>query len=92
MENRNKNSAIDKIEVDEILSEAKKQLLQDEYDAVKDIYDIYYFNNPNGKSFPIDLWAGMGFMKKVLMGSDWHGELDLKNSSQFSNFKDYVFR
>gem|GEM_PF-3479077 len=40
----------------------------------------------------MDLWAAFDFMKPVLMGSDWHGELDLKNKEQFRNFKDYVSR
>ena len=38
------------------------------------------------------LWAKIDFMKDILRGSDWHGEVDLKNKEQFTNFMEYVFR
>lgn len=84
--------AVDKNETEAILERSKKTLPSNEFAAVKRIFDKYYSDNPNGKSFPIDLWATMPFMKQVLLGSDWHGELDLKNEEQILNFTDYVFR
>ena len=83
--------AINKREVDQILKLAKTKIDKTEFAAIKKIYDIYYAKNPGGKAFPMDLWAAFSFMKKVLMGSDWHGELDLKNQDQFRNFKEYVY-
>jgi len=79
-------------EVDFILQEAKKLLSNHEFGVVEKIYNTYYYKNPKGKAFPMDLWAALDFMKPVLMGSDWHGELNLKNKEQFRNFKDYVSR
>lgn len=84
--------ALEKNEVDIILNNAQVELMNDEFLIVKKIYDTYYTKNPNGKSFPMELWAGLDFMKPVLLGSDWHGEIDLKNKEQLRNFKDYVFR
>ncbi len=84
--------AIDKSEVDLILNSAKFVLTKADFNAVKKIYDIYYAKNPYGTSFPMDLWASFDTMKPILMGSDWHGELDLNNIEQFRNFKDYVSR
>lgn len=84
--------AINKNELDAILFKAKLALNRNDFAVVKKIYDIYYMKKPNGKSFPIDLWASLDYMKLILMGSDWHGELDLKNKEQFRNFKNYVSR
>jgi hypothetical protein len=84
--------AIDKSEVEQILNKANRMIPKPDYAIVKKIYDIYYTKNPTGKSFPMDLWSALDYMKEVLMGSDWHGELDLKDQNQFRNFNDYVFR
>lgn len=84
--------AIEKSEIDLILNKAQTTLIGNELTIVKKIYDSYYTKNPNGKSFPIELWAALDFMKPILMGSNWHGEIDLENKEQFHNFKDYVFR
>ena len=84
--------ATDRLEVNEVLNLAKFNLSKSDFNVVKRIYDFYYTKNPNGQSFPMDLWASLDFMKPVLMGSDWHGELDLKNKEQFRNFKNYVSR
>jgi hypothetical protein len=82
-------------EVDRILTKARQTLFPAELQFVERIYDHYY-NSPDPvaahKAFPVSLWAGMPFMKKVLMGSDWHGELNLKNPDQMLNFTNYVFR
>lgn len=84
--------AINKDEVDVILNLAKFSLTKSDFNVIKKIYDVYYTNSPNGTSFPMDLWASFDYMKAILMGSDWHGELDLENKEQFRNFKDYVSR
>ena len=85
-------AAIDKKEVETILNVAKYRLSNSDFQVVKKIYDFYYTKTPNGKSFPIDLWASLEYMKLILRGSDWHGELDLKNKKQFRNFMNYVSR
>jgi hypothetical protein len=84
--------AIDKNEVEIILDEARKALTSTQFAPVEHIYNTYYTKNPVGNTFPMLLWAGLDGMKDVLPGADWHGEVDLKNNEQFSNFKDYVFR
>jgi hypothetical protein len=84
--------AVNKKEVESILHKAKSKLNIKEFEVVKKIYNIYYTNNPNGDSFPIDLWASLDYMKPILMGSDWHGVIDLNNKNQFRNFVDYVSR
>ena len=85
-------AALNKTEVDLILNKAKLGLNQHDFSVVEKIYSIYYSRKPGGTSFPMDLWASLEFMKPILMGSDWHGELDLKNKEQFRNFKNYVSR
>ena len=82
-------------EVDDILAAARKQLFPAQIEAIEKVYNHYY-NNPDPvfhhKAFPVVLWANIPFMKPVLMGSDWHGELNLKNEEQLTNFTNYVFR
>ena len=84
--------AVDPVEVKVILDDAQKRLKTAEFAPVKHIFDKYYTDNPGGKAFPIILWAKIDFMKDILRGSDWHGEVDLKNKEQFTNFMEYVFR
>ena len=84
--------AIDPAEVKTILNAAQKALKTIEFGPIKRIFDKYYTDNPGGKAFPMVLWAKIDFMKDILRGSDWHGEVDLKNKEQFTNFMEYVFR
>ena len=84
--------AINPADVKEILEDAEGRLMPAEFTAVKRIYDKYYTDHPAGKAFPMILWAKLDFMKSILKGSNWIGEVDLTNKEQFSNFKKYVFR
>ncbi len=79
-------------EMQQILDDARTILNTNELVPIERIFNLYYANNPGGKAFPIQLWAALDSMKKVLLGADWHGEIDLKNNEQLSNFTDYVFR
>ena len=84
--------AVDPTEVKVILDDAQGRLKSAEFTPVKHIFDKYYTDHPGGKAFPMILWAKIDFMKEILRGSDWHGEVDLKNKEQFTNFMEYVFR
>lgn len=84
--------AIDQKEVETILEEAYKTLTVNEMIPVERIYEKYYDDHPTGTDFPMVLWARLPGMKEVLRGSDWRGELDLRNHEQFSNFSNYVWR
>ena len=84
--------AIFKDEVEFILEEARTFLIPSEFKAVEHIFTTYYTRNPNGRSFPIVLWAMLDSMKPILRGSHWHGELNLDDSGQLRNFISYVFR
>jgi hypothetical protein len=84
--------AVSKAEVTLILKKAKQQLKTDEYQIVKAWYDDYYNNDPTGTAFNIEDWALLGYMQKILKNSDWHGEIDLTNHEELTNFKHYVSR
>lgn len=75
-----------------ILLRAKSILTAKEFAICEKIYLVYYNRNPIGKSFPINLWGSLDFMKPVLMGSNWHGELNLKKVEDLKKFKEYVYR
>lgn len=85
-------TADNKGEMDVILGKARIALAQNEFIAVKKIYDNYYAKSHDGKAFPINKWAELPFMESVLKGSHWHGAVDLKNPEQFNNFTRYVIR
>lgn len=87
---RNFFTADNKAEVEEILNKSRQQLNPEQFKFVKRIYDNYYIKDPGGKTFPIQKWAELPFMKDVLRGSEWEGTIDLSNSEQFSNFTKYV--
>ncbi len=82
-------------EVDEILRDARKKLFPAQVLSIEKIYNHYY-NNPDPDyhhmAFPVFLWANIPFMKDVLRGSNWHGQLDLQNPEKITNFTNYVFR
>lgn len=84
--------ATDKKEVEVILEDARKKLPATDFAPVEHIFSKYYKDHPGGNAFPMILWTNLPGMKDVLRGADWHGEIDLKNSNQFSNFMSYVFR
>ncbi len=84
--------AIERHEVEYILDDARMKLSASEFIPVKHIFDKYYADFPQGKEFPMILWALYAPMKVILSGSDWHGALDLQNPKQFRNFISYVFR
>jgi hypothetical protein len=79
-------------EMNVIISNAKIHLNETQFQFVQRIYLNYYNVNPEGCDFPIIKWAGMPYMKEVLLGSKWHGSIDLHNTQQFGNFISYVFR
>jgi hypothetical protein len=83
-------TAVDKKEVALILASAKLSLQGDVFKKVKEIYDNYYTNEPQGKAFPINKWSHIPEMETVLRKSHWHGEIDLNNQELLTKFKNYV--
>jgi hypothetical protein len=81
----------EKPEIDVILEKAKQMIQPPQFSIIKKIYDNYYNQYPDGKAFPIAKWAEISFMKSVLTGCHWHGEIDLNNQEQFNNFILYAF-
>ncbi len=87
---RNGFVAVDRTEMKDILERANKMLDSTKFAAIKRIFDSYYNTNPAGEAFPIIKWAELPFMKQVLCGTMWHGEIDLKKQNQLLNFITYV--
>jgi hypothetical protein len=77
-------------EMKKILDSANRSLMPVQYNLVKRLYDDYYLTNPTGRAFPIIEWSGLPFMKQTLRENDWHGEIDLTNSTDLFNFSEYV--
>jgi len=61
--------------------------------AAIDLYEkqlnAHYASTPK-EPFPIWKWAGTEHGKKLLLGQDWHGQLDLKNEQQMAIFEEYL--
>lgn len=51
--------------------------------------DTHYATTPN-EAFPIWQWARTPHGKNLLLGQDWHGQLDLKNEQQVAIFEEYL--
>jgi hypothetical protein len=81
-----------KHEIQKILERAENSLQPDDFHYVKFVFEKYYSENNTGAGFPLQIWAAMDCMKPVLLGSDWHGELDLTNPAHLRNFINYVSR
>jgi len=82
--------ATDPAEMAKILNDARSALTAAQFTLVKKLYDDYYGKKPAGNAFPIIEWSGLPFMKSILKNNDWHGELDLTNSEDLFNFKEYA--
>jgi hypothetical protein len=78
-------------DVDKILALAKLNLTPDRLRVIQAYYDDHYNNFPD-QPFPLENWTRLSYMKPVLKGSSWHGEIDLTNESEMTNFKNYVSR
>lgn len=81
--------AVKRDEVDRILAAGAKQLPPNRLAQAKLYYDDHYNNFPD-QPFPMEEWTGLLFMREVLQGSSWHGEIDLTNETEFRTFKAYV--
>jgi GNAT superfamily N-acetyltransferase len=77
-------------EMAKILNDARSALTAAQFTLVEKLYDNYYGKEPTGNAFPIIEWSGLPFMKSILKNNDWHGELDLTNSEDLFNFKEYA--
>jgi len=82
--------ARNKSEMEVILKIAEIQLTRRQYSFVKNIFDVYYSRHEAGEAFPIFNWAALDYMKPILLGSDWHGILNLKDPEQVSKYYRYV--
>jgi hypothetical protein len=85
-------TGVRKSEMQLILDSAEKMLQPDDFLDINRYFEKYYTENPAGCNFPINIWAAMDCMKTILMGSDWHGELNLQNPIHLRNFINYVSR
>lgn len=87
-------SAIRKLDVDYILEGAERlakrgDLTKLELDHFKGLYKNHYKVKDAGP-FPMHDIAQTSYGKKVLLGSDWYGTIDLKNNAQRQIFEDYL--
>ncbi|QJD98236.1 hypothetical protein HH214_21325 [Mucilaginibacter robiniae] len=76
-------------EVDKILARAKRELTTERFSVIQGYYDDHY-NNFVDQPFPLEYWARISYMKSVLKASSWHGQIDLTNESEMTNFNKYV--
>lgn len=79
-----------KTEVKKILDDAEKRIQPAQFKFVKRINDNYYEQEPDGKAFPMVKWSKLDGMEVILRGSEWKGEIDLKNSELLAKFIHYV--
>jgi len=83
--------AIHKPEVDTVLEKFFDQLEGSRFNQVKRIYDTHYENDETkDKPFAMQDWADLKYTEHILKQSHWHGEIDLTDTEEFDNFKDYV--
>lgn len=84
-------SATDQEELDDVLARARRLHLQSDavIDALQRQVDRHFFQSPN-QPFPIWQWGSVPAHKQLLIGSLWHGELNLYNQQQVARFEEYL--
>ncbi len=55
------------------------------------IFGQWKASNPNKDYFPMNLFSNVPDFKKYLLGSDWHGILDMNDKTQLQIFEDYLY-
>ena len=51
----------------------------------------FYHNRPDTVAFPVRAWTPFTFSKELLMGTTWHGVLDLNDAEHRQFFEDYLY-
>lgn len=51
----------------------------------------FYNTRPDTVAFPIRAWTPFTFSKELLMGTTWHGVLDLNDAEHRAFFEDYLY-
>jgi hypothetical protein len=84
-------SATERGDVDKTLLTAAENHIVDPLviEALKGEVERHYFKNPNDP-FPIWRWANRASLKDMLLASNWHGVLNLRNKQELSRFEEYL--
>ncbi|UOR07426.1 hypothetical protein MUN82_10075 [Hymenobacter aerilatus] len=84
-------SAVDQEELDDMLTRASRLNLQPE-SVIKALQRQVgrHFTQSPGQPFPIWQWGSVPALKGLLIGSIWHGELNLYNQQQVVRFEEYL--
>ncbi|RWX00928.1 phage head morphogenesis protein [Flavobacterium cerinum] len=62
-----------------------------EHEHFTGVYKSFFKDNKEKEGFPMYDIARTGYGKKLLLGTDWYGEVDLKNNLQKDMFESYLF-
>jgi predicted GNAT family acetyltransferase len=63
-----------------------------QFNDATNIVKQYFTSNNKASNFPMNLLADTEYGKKLLLGSDWNGCIDLLNETQRKTFEKYLFR
>lgn len=83
-------SVSNRSEVDNwLMSVSEKAKKTGVYDEIKKIVDDFYVDKKDNTPFPMNLLAKPEY-KKICLGTDWYGELELSNKRQTKIFENYL--
>lgn len=77
--------------IDDFIRDYKKALTSTERMELSNFYSDWKKQNPNAKKFPMRQLADQPYGKKMMLGSDWFGSIDLTDVSARKIFEDYLF-
>jgi hypothetical protein len=84
--------AIDPTEVLAILTRARERNIDKEsLDILAEDAAAFYAMHPLGTPFRISEWSRTPFAKELLLGTYWHGVLNLHDSEQVTTFEEYLY-
>lgn len=77
--------------IDEFISNYQQRLTPSEKTELSVFYSDWKKQNPNAKKFPMRQLADQPYGKKMMLGSDWFGSIDLTDKNARQIFEDYLF-
>lgn len=84
--------AVNPVEVLAILARARSLNIDKEFlDILAEDATAFYAMHPPDTPFRINDWARTPFAKELLVGTNWHGVLNLHNSEQVATFEEYLY-
>lgn len=83
---------LEKWDAENLIKDRSLQLTSVESKDAMNTFKKWGNENPGKDMFPMRLLADKSYGKKMLLGSNWYGQIDLTDLAQKKTFEDYLYK